>query len=422
MEAIWRTDPEVAKAIGQETIRQNQSLELIASENFATEAVLQATGSVLSNKYAEGYPGRRYYGGCEYIDVVERLAVRRAKQLFGAQHVNVQPHSGTQANIAAYLTVLDPGDKILGMDLFCGGHLTHGHRLNLSGQFFEVETYGVRRDDERIDYRELERLAERTAPKMIVAGASAYSRRIDFERFGQIARQVGAYLMADMAHIAGLVAVDLHPSPVPHADFVTSTTHKTLRGPRSGFVMTRRKHRKALNRWVFPGTQGGPHEHVIAAKAVCFGEALQPGFKRYQEQVLANAKALSSTLAQAGFRIVSGGTDNHLCLVDVGVRGLTGRLAEEALEEAGITVNKNTIPFDRNSPLVTSGIRIGTPAVTTRGMKVAEMQLIANWIAQVLESPGDQAVLRQVRRQVEELTSAYPLYPRRLSAGVRKTE
>ncbi len=415
--SIREVDPEVAAAIDREVRRQAETLELIASENFVSEAVLEATGSVFTNKYAEGYPGRRYYGGCENADVVESLAIERAKRLFGAEHANVQPHSGTQANTAAYLCVLKPGDKILGMDLSHGGHLTHGHPLNFSGKFFQVSAYGVDKESERIDYGRLEEIAELEKPKMIVCGASAYSRVIDFERIGQIAKRVGAYVMADIAHIAGLVAAGLHPSPVPHADFVTTTTHKTLRGPRSGLILCREAHKKALDRLVFPGVQGGPLVHVIAAKAVCFKEALSPEFKNYQRQIVANAKALASSLAEEGFRIVSGGTDNHLFLVDVFSKGITGKQAEAALERAAITVNKNTIPFDQHPPLVTSGIRIGAPALTTRGMREPEMRQIGKWIARVLGSLGDEEVEKQVRREILDMTGRFPLYPRRLAAS-----
>ncbi|GAB4242157.1 MAG: serine hydroxymethyltransferase [Acidobacteriota bacterium] len=416
-DSLSRVDPEVAEAIFQETRRQAETIELIASENFVSEAILEATGSVFTNKYAEGYPGRRYYGGCEFVDRVESLAIERAKRLFGAEHANVQPHSGTQANIAAYLALVEPGEKILGMNLSHGGHLTHGHPLNFSGRFFQVVPYGVNRETEQIDYDELADLARKERPKLIVAGASAYSRIIHFDRLAEIAAEVGAYLMVDMAHIAGLVAAGLHPNPVPHAHIVTSTTHKTLRGPRGGLILCREEFAKAVNRNVFPGTQGGPLVHVIAAKAVCFHQAATPEFKQYQEQIVRNAKVLAETLADRGFRIVSGGTDNHLFLVDVFSRGITGKQAEAALEEAGITVNKNTIPFDPHPPLVTSGIRIGTPAATTRGMKEAEMRLIGDWIARVLTDIDDEEVRRRVREEVKELTARFPLYSRRLAAG-----
>jgi len=408
-------DPEVAAAIRNETRRQAETLELIASENFVSEAVLEAVGSVFTNKYAEGYPGRRYYGGCEYADVVESLAIDRAKALFGAEHANVQPHSGTQANIAAYLSVLEPGDKILGMNLSHGGHLTHGHPLNFSGRFFAVVPYGVDEETERIDYDTLETLAKTERPKLIVAGASAYSRIIDFERLSTIAKSVDAYLMVDIAHIAGLVAAGVHPSPVPYADIVTSTTHKTLRGPRAGMILCRADLAKAVNRNVFPGHQGGPLVHVIAAKAVCFKEAATEEFRAYQRQIVANAKVLARTIAGEGFRIVSGGTDNHVFLVDVFSKGLTGKVAEAALEEAAITVNKNTIPFDQHPPLVTSGIRIGTPALTTRGMKEAEMEQIGQWIARVLESPENGTVKQAVRAEVHRLCARFPLYADRLA-------
>jgi glycine hydroxymethyltransferase len=411
---LAEVDPEIAAAIRHETERQHEGLELIASENFVSEAVLEAAGSVFTNKYAEGYPGRRYYGGCEFTDVVERLAIERAKQLFGAEHVNVQPHSGSQANMAVYLAALNHGDTILGMDLSHGGHLTHGHPLNFSGKSFKVVAYGVRRDDETIDYDQMERLAAEHRPKMIVCGASAYSRVIDFERIAAIAHKVGAVVMADIAHIAGMVATGLHPSPVPSCDFVTTTTHKTLRGPRAGMIMCKEQYAKELDRNVFPGVQGGPLVHIIAAKAVSFKEALQPEFKAYQEQILRNAKALADGLKEAGFRIVSGGTDTHVFLVDVFSKGITGKVAEKALEAACITVNKNTIPFDTNPPLVASGIRIGTPALTTRGMKEAEMRQIATLIAEVLQAPEDETVRRRVIDQVKELTSRFPLYANRL--------
>ena len=412
--SLYETDPEVAEAISNETRRQSETLELIASENYVSEAVLEAMGSVFTNKYAEGYPGRRYYGGCEHVDVVESLAIERAKQLFGADHANVQPHSGTQANIAAYLAALEPGDKILGMNLSHGGHLSHGHPLNFSGKYFRVAAYGVRRDTEEIDYDELEDLAKREQPRMIVAGASAYSRIIHFDRLAQIARGVGAYLLADIAHIAGPVAAGLHPSPVPFADFVTTTTHKTLRGPRGGIVLCREEHKKRLNRLVFPGTQGGPLVHIIAAKAVCLQEALSPGFESYQRQILSNAKALARSVAKQGFRIVSGGTDNHLFLVDCLSRGLTGKRAEATLERARITVNKNTIPFDTHPPLVTSGIRVGTPTVTTCGMKEAEMDRIGRWIGEALAHCDDERVLDGIGREVVLLTRRHSFYADRL--------
>jgi glycine hydroxymethyltransferase len=413
--SLFDVDPEVAVAIQNETRRQAETLEMIASENFVSDAVLEAVGSVFTNKYAEGYPGRRYYGGCEFVDVVENLAIDRAKALFGAEHVNVQPHSGTQANIAAYLALLDPGDKILGMNLSHGGHLTHGHPLNFSGRFFEVVPYGVDPEAETIDYDALADLAHREKPKLIVAGASAYSRTIHFDRLAEIAAAEGAYLMVDIAHIAGLVAVGLHPSPVPYADIVTTTTHKTLRGPRGGLIMCREEHKKMVNRNVFPGNQGGPLVHVIAGKAVCLTEAATPDFASYQKQVVGNAKVLAEVLAGQGLRIVSGGTDNHLFLVDVFSKGLTGKQAESLLEEAGITVNKNTIPFDQHPPMITSGIRVGTPALTTRGMKEPEMREIGRWIAEVLSRPDDEQVRASVRGQVRELVVRFPLYAHRLN-------
>jgi glycine hydroxymethyltransferase len=414
-------DPEIAAAILDETQRQNSGLELIASENFVSEAVLEAAGSVFTNKYAEGYPGRRYYGGCEFTDIIERLAIERARKLFGADHVNVQPHSGSQANMAVYLTALQHGDVILGMDLSHGGHLTHGHPLNFSGKTFHVVAYGVRSDDETIDYEQMERLAAEHKPKMIVCGASAYSRIIDFERIAAIAHGAGAVVMADIAHIAGMVATGLHPSPVAHCDFVTTTTHKTLRGPRAGLIMCKEKYAKDLDRTVFPGVQGGPLVHIIAAKAVSFKEALQPEFKSYQQQVILNAKALANGIQEAGYRIVSGGTDNHLLLVDVFSKGVTGKVAEKTLEAAGITVNKNTIPFDSNPPLVASGVRIGTPALTTRGMGEPEMREVALLIADVLQAPEDEGVRARVRKSVEELAARFPLYAERLPAPVSQT-
>lgn len=408
-------DPEVFAAIEAELDRQRTHLELIASENFTSRAVLEAVGSVLTNKYAEGYPGRRYYGGCEHVDRIESLAIERAKRLFSpadpaAIHANVQPHAGSQANTAVYLACLRPGDTILGMSLAHGGHLTHGHPLSISGKQYRVVSYGVRKDDERLDYDEVARVAEAEKPKLIIAGASAYPRLLDFARFRRIADSVGALLMVDMAHIAGLVAAGLHPSPVGHAHFVTTTTHKTLRGPRAGLILCVPEWAKEIDKAVFPGLQGGPLEHVIAGKAVAFGEALQPSFAAYQKAVVANAAALSAATAAEGFRIVSGGTDNHLFLVDVGVKGLTGKVAEKALDLAGITVNKNAIPFDPNPPMVTSGLRLGTPAVTTRGMGEAEMKTIAAWIAEVLRAPEDGAVLATVRKKVKELTASFPLY------------
>ncbi len=415
-DSLRQVDPEIAETIRQETRRQSETLELIASENFVSEAVLEATGSIFTNKYAEGYPGRRYYGGCEYVDVVETLAIERAKALFGADHANVQPHSGAQANMAAYMAVLQPGDKILGMNLAHGGHLTHGSPLNFSGKFYQVVPYGVKRDTEQLDYDGLEDLALREKPKMIVAGASAYSRILHFDRLGDICRKVGCYLMVDMAHIAGLIAAGLHPNPVPYADFVTSTTHKTLRGPRGGLVLCKEKHKKALDKMVFPGVQGGPLVHIIAGKAVCFKEAQGADFKQYQAQVVRNAARLCEAVAREGFRIVSGGTDTHLCLVDVFSKGITGKVAQVSLEKASITVNKNAIPFDTNPPAVASGIRIGSPAVTTRGMKEPEMDQIGKWIGMVLENPEDASVQAEVRKKVQALASCFPLYAKRLAA------
>jgi glycine hydroxymethyltransferase len=406
-------DPEIARAIDQEVDRQARTLELIASENCVSEAVLQALGSVMTNKYAEGLPGKRYYGGCEFVDIAESLAIERAKKLFNAEHANVQAHSGSQANQAVYLTVLKPGDTLLGMSLAHGGHLTHGHPLNFSGRMYKIVSYGVRKDTETLDYDELERLAMEHRPKLIVAGASAYPRILDFERFAAIAKQSEALLMVDIAHIAGLVAAGLHPSPFPHADFVTTTTHKTLRGPRGGAVFSKAQYAKDLDRNVFPCLQGGPLMHVIAAKAVCFQEALQPEFADYQKQIVLNAKVLAQALAERGFRIVSGGTDTHLMLVDVFSRKVTGKRAEQALESAGITVNKNAIPFDTNPPAIASGIRIGTPAVTSRGMQEPQMELIAHWISEVLNNLEDESVLKRVRSEVEALTEKFPLYENR---------
>jgi glycine hydroxymethyltransferase len=413
--SLWRSlsdaDPEIADAILHERHRQNDGLELIASENFVSRAVLEAAGSVMTNKYAEGYPGRRYYGGCEFVDVAERAAIARAKTLFGAEHVNVQPHSGAQANMAVYLARLKPGDTVLGMSLAHGGHLTHGHPLNFSGQLYTIVSYGVRKDDERLDYDELDRLADEHHPKIVVVGASAYSRVIDFARIARTAQRVGALFFTDMAHIAGLVAAGVHPSPVPHSDFVTTTTHKTLRGPRGGMVLCRNDHAKDLDRAVFPGVQGGPLMHIIAAKAVCLKEASEPSFAVYQRQVVANARRLATALSAAGFRLVSGGTDNHLMLVDVFSRGITGKIAEAALGKAGITVNKNAIPFDQHPPLIASGIRIGTPAVTTRGMQEGEMDLIGDLIARALRAPDDDRSLSVIRTEVEALCRKFPLYP-----------
>ena len=408
--SLKAVDPEVFQAIADERARQSFGLELIASENFVSRAVLEATGSVFTNKYAEGYPGRRYYGGCEFVDVVERLAIERAKKLFGAEHVNVQAHSGTSANMGVYFGFLKPGDKLMGMDLSCGGHLTHGHRLSYSGRDFHVVAYGVERESERIDYDAVERQALAERPKLIVCGASAYSRIIDFERFRAIADKAGALLMADIAHIAGLVAAGLHPSPVPHCHFVTTTTHKTLRGPRAGMVMCKEEYAKDLDRAVFPGLQGGPLVHVIAAKAVALGEALSDGFQDYQRQIVVNAKRLAERLIGHGFRIVSGGTDNHLFLLDVAHAGLNGKIAEKVLEAAGITVNKNTIPYDSNPPLVASGIRIGTPALTTRGMKEPEMDHVGDFIAEALRAPEDERVHKDIHGRIRELCERFPLY------------
>jgi glycine hydroxymethyltransferase len=416
MEHLARTDPEVAAAIRHETVRQGAQLEMIASENFVSEAVLEAMGTVFTNKYAEGYPGRRYYGGCEYADVVESLAIARAKELFGADHANVQPHSGAQANTAVYMAVLKPGDTILGMNLSHGGHLTHGHPLNFSGRFYNVVAYGVRKDDERIDYDEIGALARKHNPKLIVLGASAYPRTIDFQAVRKAADEVGAAVFADIAHTAGLVATGLHPSPVPHCEFVTSTTHKTLRGPRGGLALCQAKWAKELDKLVFPGVQGGPLVHVIAAKAVSFKEALSPEFKVYQKQILANAQALAKTLQGEGWRLVSGGTDNHLMLVDVFARGITGKVAEAALDRAGITVNKNTIPYDTNSPMVASGIRVGTPALTTRGMKEGDMVEVGRLVARALASVDDETALAEVKKDVQKLCARFPLYASRLEA------
>ncbi|MDI6711440.1 MAG: serine hydroxymethyltransferase [Bacillota bacterium] len=410
MRPLAEVDPEIARAIALETERQRSKLELIASENFVSRAVLEAQGSVLTNKYAEGYPGKRYYGGCEFVDIAERLAIDRAKQLFGADHANVQPHSGAQANMAAYFTVLEPGDTIMGMSLAHGGHLTHGAKVNFSGRFFRIVSYGVNAETGRIDYDEVRRLAEEHRPKLIVTGASAYPRAIDFARFRQIADSVGARLMVDMAHIAGLCAVGLHQNPVPYSEIVTTTTHKTLRGPRGGMILCREEYAAGINKSVFPGVQGGPLMHVIAAKAVALGEALQPSFKEYQAQIVKNAAALADALLQHGFDLVSGGTDNHLMLVDLRPKGLTGKEAEERLDAVGVTVNKNAIPYDPQPPRVTSGIRIGTPAVTTRGMKEDDMRVIADIIALALEDIHDGARAERARRMVADLCNAYPLY------------
>ena len=410
MRHLASIDPQIADAVRHEIARQEEGLELIASENFVSAAVLEAMGSVLTNKYAEGYPGKRYYGGCEFVDVAESLAIDRAKALFGAEHANVQPHSGAQANMAVYVAMLKPGDTILGMNLAHGGHLTHGHPLNFSGKYFTIVPYGVRKEDERLDYDELERLAREHRPRLIVVGASAYPRQFDFARVRAVADEVGALVMTDMAHIAGLVAAGVHPSPIPYSDFVTTTTHKTLRGPRGGMVLCRAQFAKDLDRAVFPGVQGGPLMHVIAAKAVCFKEALTPEFKTYQQQIATNAARMAAGMAAAGFRLVSGGTDNHLLLVDVFSRGLTGKVAEAALGRAGITVNKNAIPFDQNPPMTASGVRIGTPAVTTRGMREPEMDTIAALIARVLAAPDDAAVADAVRADVRELCRKFPLH------------
>jgi len=410
-------DPLIADAINREIARQTNGLELIASENFVSEAVLQALGTVFTNKYAEGYPGKRYYGGCEFADVVEQAAIDRSKKLFGAEHSNVQPHSGAQANMAVLLASLQHGDTILGMNLSHGGHLTHGHPLNFSGINYKVIDYGVDRETEQIDYDSLQKLAEEHRPGLIICGASAYPRVIDFARISEIAKSVGACVMADIAHIAGLVAAGLHPSPVPHCEYVTTTTHKTLRGPRGGLIMCRAEFAKDIDRSVFPGVQGGPLMHVIAAKAVSFAEALTDDFRQYQHQVVANAKVLAETLAAAGLRLVSGGTDNHLLLVDVfmGGKGITGKVAEKALDEVGITVNKNTIPFDANKPFIASGIRLGTPALTTRGMKEPEMQAIGQMIAAVISDPESESVKQEIRGRVAELTARFPMYQRRLN-------
>lgn len=414
MSILETFDPAVAEAIKHETERQEYNLELIASENFVSEAVLEAQGSVLTNKYAEGYPGKRYYGGCHYVDVVESIAIERAKELFGADHANVQPHSGSQANMAVYFSVLKPGDTVLGMNLSHGGHLTHGSPVNFSGRFFNIVPYGVHPDTKKIDYEEVERLTLEHKPKMIVVGASAYPRIIDFAAFRTIADKVGAVVMVDMAHIAGLVAAGLHPSPVPHAEFVTTTTHKTLRGPRGGMILCREDYAKTLNSNIFPGIQGGPLMHVIAAKAVAFKEALTPEFKVYQEQIVKNAKTLSEELVKRGFKLVSGGTDNHLMLVDFTGTDMTGKIAEEALDRAGITVNKNTVPFETRSPFVTSGVRIGTPAATSHGLKEAEMVAVAGFIADVLANVDNEAKLAEIKQKVNALMKQFPLYANRL--------
>jgi glycine hydroxymethyltransferase len=410
---LSEVDSEVAQAIENEERRQHEGLELIASENFVSEAVLEAAGSVFTNKYAEGYPGKRYYGGCEFTDVVENLARDRAKQLFGAEHANVQPHSGSTANMAAYAAVIKPGDTILGLNLAHGGHLTHGHPLNFSGKTYKIVPYGVTKETETIDYDDLERTAEREQPKLIIGGGSAYPRIIDFARMRQIADKVGAIYLVDMAHFVGLVAGGVHPSPVPHAQIVTTTTHKTLRGPRAGLILSRAEHAAAIDKVVFPGMQGGPLVHIIAAKAVCFHEAMQPSFKVYARQIVANAKVLAQALADEGFRVVSGGTDTHLMLVDVFAKGMLGSEAENALHDAGITVNKNAIPFDTNPPMKPSGIRIGTPALTTRGMKENEMRQVGKWISEALHNRTDKNVLSRIRRDVLGLAEAFPLYASR---------
>ena len=410
---LAESDPDVALAIDNEARRQHEGLELIASENFVSEAVLEAAGSVFTNKYAEGYPGKRYYGGCEFTDVIENLARDRAKQLFGAEHANVQPHAGSQANMAAYAAVIQPGDTVLGLNLAHGGHLTHGHHLNFSGKTYRIVPYGVTKETETIDYDDLEKLAEKERPKLIIGGGSAYPRIIDFARMRQIADKVGALYLVDMAHFAGLVAGGAHPSPVPHAHIVTSTTHKTLRGPRSGMILSKQQYAAAIDKVVFPGMQGGPLVHIMAAKAVCFHEAMQPEFRDYARQVVANARVLADALSGEGFRIISGGTDTHLMLVDVFSQGMLGSEAEKALGEAAITVNKNAIPFDTNPPLKPSGIRIGTPALTTRGMKEPEMRRIGSWISKALRQRNEAGVLQSIRRQVFELAEEFPLYPER---------
>lgn len=414
MSFLEKVDPEVNHAIELETRRQVEKIELIASENFVSEAVLEAQGSIMTNKYAEGYPGKRYYGGCEFVDIVENLAIERCKQLFGADSVNVQPHSGTQANMAVYFSVLQPGDTVLGMNLSHGGHLSHGSPANFSGKFYKIIPYGVDQDTETIDFGEMEKLAKEHKPKMIIVGASAYPRTLDFTRFRKIADEVGAVIMADIAHIAGLVAVGLHPTPVPVCEYVTSTTHKTLRGPRGGLIMCKGAYAKTLNSRVFPGMQGGPLMHIIAAKAVAFKEALSPEFKQYQQQILKNAQAMADELKNQGFRLVSGGTDNHLMLVDLTAKGVTGKEAQEALDRAAITVNKNGIPFDTKGPQITSGIRIGTPAVTTRGMKENEMRLIASYIADVIKNINEENKIQAVAGKVKTLCAQFPLYQRRI--------
>jgi len=412
-----KVDPQIADLLREEAVRQATGLELIPSENLVSEAVLEAMGSIFTNKYAEGYPGKRYYGGCEVADKVEQLAIDRAKQLFGADHANVQAHSGTSANVAVYMSALKPGDTVLGMALAHGGHLTHGHPLNFSGRMYKFVEYHVKQDTEQIDYDEIEKLAQEHQPKMIVAGASAYSRIIEFDRIAKVAKAVGAIFFVDMAHIAGLVAAGVHPSPVPHADIVSTTTHKTLRGPRGGMVLSRTSFAKEIDKLTFPGTQGGPLVHTIAAKAVCFKEAMEPSFIEYQKQVAGNAKALANAISRHGFRVVSGGTDNHVFLIEVHPRGITGSDAEKALDRAGITVNKNAIPFDPLPPMKAGGIRLGSPSVTTRGMKEPEMELIANGVAEVLTHMGDTAVEQRVRKQVAELAARFPIYESRTRAA-----
>jgi len=410
MSYLEAVDPQIARVISEEEERQKGKLELIASENFVSEAVREAQGSVLTNKYAEGYPGKRYYGGCEFVDMAERLAQERARMLFEAEYANVQPHSGSQANMAVYFSILKPGDTILGMDLRQGGHLTHGSPVSFSGRLFQVISYGVRQDTETIDYDQLAQLAREHHPKLIIAGASAYPRIIDFPRFREIAREAGAYLMVDMAHIAGLVSAGLHPNPVAHADFVTSTTHKTLRGPRGGLILSSNEFAKVLDSQIFPGIQGGPLMHVIAAKAVAFQEALQPTFKEYQQRILTNSKRLAAELTEFGYRLVSGGTDNHLMLVDLTPNNLTGKLAEETLDQAGITVNKNSIPFDQQKPHIASGVRIGTPALTTRGMNPENMRTVAEFIHRALQAVGNEAAIKAVKDEVAEFCSSFPLH------------
>lgn len=410
-------DPDIANLLRDEARRQATGLELIPSENLVSEAVLEAMGSIFTNKYAEGYPGKRYYGGCEYADKVEQLAIDRAKELFGADHANVQAHSGTSANVAVYMALLQPGDTVLGMALSHGGHLTHGHPLNFSGRMYKFTEYHVRRDTEQIDYAEIEELAHQHKPKMIVAGASAYSRIIDFERIAKVAKSVDALFFVDMAHIAGLVAAGVHPSPVPHADVVSTTTHKTLRGPRGGLVLCRAALAKEIDKLTFPGTQGGPLVHTIAAKAVCLKEAMEPSFKEYQKQIVANAKAMADAISKRGFRVVAGGTDNHVFLIEVHSRGITGKDAEQALDRAGITVNKNSIPFDPLPPMKAGGIRLGSPSITTRGMKEPEMELIAGWIAEILTNIGKPEIEQKVRKQVAELAARFPIYESRMNAS-----